>query len=184
MKARDGDISLTRHAADSAGALLDNLCDVYSDAYGVASQGEKTIAFRNRAMKGMSRPNFELAVARSDNELVGFAFGYSLSSDDTYWWEGLRPKPSREFVIESGRRTFVLAEIEVLRSRQGMGVGRLLHDDLLKGRHEERATLASNPSASSTHAVYENWGWQRAGQVPGSSGDYFDAYDLFVLPLR
>jgi len=25
--------------------------------------------------------------------------------------------------------------------------------------------------------------WQKAGRVPGTGGDYYSAYDLFVIPL-
>jgi len=106
-----------------------------------------------------------------------------LAAGDTHWWAGLRPKPEGGFAVETGSRTFVLAEIEVRRAFQGGGVGRRLHDLLLSGRSEDRATLAVNPAADRSHAIYRSWGWELAGQVRGSSGEYFDAYDLFVISL-
>ncbi|MBA9003073.1 GNAT family N-acetyltransferase [Thermomonospora cellulosilytica] len=177
------DVVLTHYTSQAARSLLDALCVVYADAYGVDPSERKTDAFRERAGKGMEREGFELVTAEADGDLVGFAFGYPLPAGNTYWWEGLRPEPPEGFTVETGTRTFVLAEIEVRRAWQGRGVGRRLHDELLSGRSEERATLATNPKAADTHAVYEAWGWQMVGQVPGTSGDYFDAYDLFVLPL-
>jgi GNAT superfamily N-acetyltransferase len=114
----------------------------------------------------------------------GFAFGYPLPNGDAHWWAGLRPEPPEGFAAKTGARTFVLAEIEVRGSLQGGGVGRRLHDLLLGGRAEERATLAVNPASEAAHAVYQRWGWEMVGQVPGSSGDYFDAYDLFVIALQ
>jgi len=135
--------------------------------------------------RALDRPGFEAAAASSPDGIVaGFAFGYPLPEGDARWWAGLRPEPEAGFADETGTRTFVLAEIEVRRARQGAGTGRRLHDLLLGGRMEERATLAVNPTADSAHAIYRRWGWELAGQVPGNSGDYFDAYDLFVMPLR
>lgn len=183
MDAEPQNISLPFHTAESARTLIDRLCAVYADAYGIESTGKKIEAFRERATKGMNREGFQLVTAHAGNELVGFAFGYALSAGDIYWWKGLRPEPAADFTVETGTRTFVLAEIEICRSWQAIGIGKRIHDKLLSGRNEERTTLAANPAASETHAVYQGWGWKKAGQVAGAFGDYFDAYDLFVFQL-
>lgn len=120
--------------------------------------------------------------ARVDDQLVGFAFGYSLRSKRG-WWEGLSPGSSAAFTEETGSRTVVLSEIEVRSAWQGRGIGRALHDAFLSQRAEERATLASNPHATNTHALYECWGWQKVGIVSGEPGAYYQEYALFVLPL-
>jgi GNAT superfamily N-acetyltransferase len=162
-----------------------DLCAAYADAYGVEPRDQKVDAFRDRLARTVERPGFEVVLAcGSAGDVEGFAFGYPLPADDAYWWVGLRPEPVAGFTAESGSRTFVLAEIEVRREYQGGGVGRRLHDLLLEGRREDRATLAVNPGAQAPHEIYRRWGWSPAGQVPGSSGDYFDAYDLLVLELR
>lgn len=184
MASRDVRISYEHHRTDAVSAFLDQMCDTYADAYSVAPGERKTDAFRVRASRALKKPGFELVTVLHDNEIIGFAFGYPLPAGDTYWWNGLRPHREEGFAEETGQRTFVLAEIEVRQAWQSRGVGKRLHDELLAGRNEERATLASNPKAGETHAIYRNWGWQRVGQVPGSSGDYFDAYDLYILPLR
>ena len=44
-------------------------------------------------------------------------------------------------------------------------------------------TLASNPKASGTHALYERWGWQKMGIEPGKPGSYYSEYVRFVLLL-
>jgi GNAT superfamily N-acetyltransferase len=161
-----------------------DLLAAYGDAYGVDPSDRKVAAFGERLRRAAERRGFEIALACDGRDAtVGFAFGYPLPEGDTHWWAGLRPEPAEGFKAESGTRTFVLAEIEVRRSFQGGGVGRQLHDLLLGGRKEERATLAVNPGADMAHEIYRRWGWSPAGQVPGSSGDYFDAYDLFVMPL-
>ena len=77
----------------------------------------------------------------------------------------------------------MVAEIEVGRQWQGSGVGRALHDEILRDRTEQRATLATGPGADAARAIYERWGWQKVGVVPGTPGDYFAEYTLYVLPL-
>lgn len=171
-----------RHTAAGVPALLSSLCAVYADAYGVESPGEKTDAFRRRALNALDRPGFELIVATADSQIVGFVFGCALTAD-THWWDDLQPAPDPAFVIEDNARTFVLSEIEVRRAWQGAGVGRSLHDRLLGGRTEQRATLATGPSADEARAIYEAWGWQRVGTVPGATGEYFSDYTLYLLPL-
>ncbi len=180
---RDVDeISVGRYDGYQARSLAAELCEVYADAYDVATVAEKTIAFRNRADKAFDRPGFSLVTARSEGRLVGFAFGSPLPSGDRCWWTGLQPQPSDRFIIEAGHRTFVLSEIQVRRALQGRGAGHTLHDALLENRAEERATLATSPKAP-TQAIYEHWGWQGVGRVPGGDSDYYSAYDLFVLKL-
>jgi GNAT superfamily N-acetyltransferase len=176
------DVTLAQHDGHSASELLDELCDVYADAYGVEPATDKTSAFHGRASKQFDRPGFSLVTAQVEGRFIGFAFGYTLPEGDTYWWKGLEPEPAAEFTAETGSRTFVLSEIEVRRAWQGEGVGRAVHDALLIGRQEERATLATGPDAAS-QPVYLGWGWQKVGRVPGAGGDYYSAYDLFVISL-
>jgi hypothetical protein len=133
-------VKLMHYGAAEAGRLLDELCDAYANAYGVEADGEKVPAFRDRATKALERPRYELVAAHvDDDQLAGFAFGYSLPPD-TFWWDGLQPEPPESFTVETGERTFVLAEIEVRRRWQGSGVGRALNDAILAGRQDERAT--------------------------------------------
>jgi GNAT superfamily N-acetyltransferase len=179
------DPTLTHHTSAEALRLMDELCEVYADAYG-AVPGEdthqKSSAFRERATAALRGVNYSLVTAYVGDELVGFAFGYSLQPERG-WWDGLQPPPPGGFTEETGSRTVVLAEIEVRRAWQGKGLGRAVHDAFLSQRSEERATLASNPQAADTHALYEHWGWQKMGIVPGKPGAYYREYVRFVLSL-
>jgi GNAT superfamily N-acetyltransferase len=184
MTAPDG-VTLLHHTAGEAPALLNELCVAYADAYGVVPGEDiatKTSAFRDRATRALAAPNYTLVTAEADGQIVGFAFGYSLRPDTT-WWEGLSPEPPEGFATETGSRTAVLAEIEIRQSWQSKGLGRALHDAFLRGRSEERATLATGPTADAARALYERWGWQRAGTTPGGSGTYFSEYVNYTLPL-
>lgn len=180
------DVTYTRLNADDAAALMDQLCEVYADAYGHVPGEDthvKTAAFRDRATGALGARNYELVTAQVGDELVGFVFGYSLRQDRD-WFAGLDPAPEAGFTDErGGERTVVLAEIEVRKAWQGKGIGRGLHDAFLGGRGEERATLTANPVATATHELYERWGWQRVGTIPGRPGAYYRQYAMFVCPL-
>ncbi|MGH3669582.1 MAG: GNAT family N-acetyltransferase, partial [Pseudonocardiaceae bacterium] len=179
------DPTLTYHTCAEAVGLMDELCAVYADAYG-AVPGEdihqKSSAFRERASAALRGVDYSLVTAHAGDEMVGFAFGYSLQPERG-WWDGLSPEPPEGFTKETGSRTVVLAEIEVRRAWQGRGIGRVVHDAFLSQRTEERATLASNPKATDTHALYERWRWQKMGIVPDQPGAYYREYVLFVLRL-
>jgi ribosomal protein S18 acetylase RimI-like enzyme len=160
------------------------LCEVYADAYGVEPAGEKISAFRDRATKALDRPRYDLFTAQDSMQIVGFVFGYALPAG-TAWWDGLTPTPAEGFTDEDGTRTFVLAEIEVRQAWQGKGLGRILNDTVLARREEGRATLATGPQANAARAIYERWGWQPVGRIPGKPGSsYFSEYVIYVLPLR
>lgn len=178
-------LTLTPHSATEAALLMNELCEVYADAYGAVpgeDTHEKSGAFRERATGALGATRYSLETAQVDGQLVGFAFGYSLRRERG-WWDGLSPEPPEGFTEETGDRTVVLAEIEVRRAWQGRGIGRAVHDAFLSGRSEQRATLASNPHAKEIHALYERWGWQKMGIVPGKPGSYYPEYVRFVLSL-
>jgi GNAT superfamily N-acetyltransferase len=175
-------VTLTHHNGQEATQLLATLSDAYADAYNVEPASHKAAAFEARTIKQFDRPGFDLVAAYAADKLIGFAFGYRLKEGDTHWWGGVEPEPSVAFLLETGSRTFVLSEIEIRQEWQSKGVGRLVHDELLSGRPEERATLATEPDAAAQPA-YARWGWQKVGRIPGDDGDYYSAYDLFVLPL-
>src|SRR2546422_607024 len=162
MAVPSADVALTHHSPEEARSLIDQLCDAYADAYGEQPAAEKTEAFRSRASRQFERPRFDLVTARFEAQVVGFAFGYTLPGG-TGWWVGLEPEPPKGFNTEPGSRTFVLSEIEVRRAWQGKGIGKALHDALLGGRSEERATLATGPDAAS-QPVYVAWGWHKVGR--------------------
>ncbi|MGH3518854.1 MAG: GNAT family N-acetyltransferase [Haloechinothrix sp.] len=180
------EVTYTHLNADDAAALMDQLCEVYADAYGEVPGEDtnvKTDAFRDRATGALSARNYELVAARAGDEMVGFVFGYSLRQERD-WFAGLDPAPEPGFTDErGGERTVVLAEIEVRKAWQGKGIGRGLHDTFLGDRREERATLTANPVATATHALYQGWGWQRVGTIPGRPGAYYREYAMFVCQL-
>jgi ribosomal protein S18 acetylase RimI-like enzyme len=105
-------------------------------------------------------PGFDLVTGHVGDQLVGYAFGSTLPPD-TQWWSGIEGA-SPALAEETGSRTFAFREILVRKAFQQRGYAHRLHDELLAGRSEERATLlvrSDNPA----RLLYTRWGWARVG---------------------
>ncbi|MCD0449102.1 GNAT family N-acetyltransferase [Actinocorallia sp. API 0066] len=127
-------------------------------------------------------PTFEFVIAYRDGTALGLAFGYGLVTGR--WWEGLEPSielPEGFTDERGGGRTFAFNELMVIPEARGQGVAHALHDELLRGRPEERATLLTREDNVSAQSAYARWGWQKVGKLkPYPDSPNFDA---FVLPL-
>ncbi|MGW1739720.1 GNAT family N-acetyltransferase [Nocardia sp. NPDC001965] len=113
--------------------------------------------------------SFELVVVSVGGVPVGQSWGWPLQSGAA-WWDALvlDDRDPVEFTAETGDRTFALSEIMVCAEHTGRGLARALHDELLAGRPEQRATLLVEPDNERAYARYRKWGWYRVGwQRPG-----------------
>jgi GNAT superfamily N-acetyltransferase len=117
------------------------------------------------------QPGFVLAEARHGAFLVGYAFGTPLRPS-TSWWRQLTTPLPEEVTAEHLGRTFALAELVVRAAWRRQGTGRSLHDLILAGRPEERATVTVTPAATAAQAAFRSWGWRRVARTrdagPGS----------------
>jgi hypothetical protein len=128
-----------------------------------------------------SVPGFDLMVAYADGAAVGQAWGWPLGPQNR-WWEGLVSEPEPGFTSEDGTRTFALSEIMVVREFTGRGVAHALHDELLGGRGETRATLLAESDNDSAYRAYLHWGWRKASQIRPHWPDA-PLFDVLMLPL-
>ena len=146
-------------------------------------ENEET-AFRRRLSRLATDTTFGIATAHTDDELVGFAYGYGLRPDTT-WWDGFVTPVAEEVTTEWEGRTFALIDFAVAEAWRRHGIGRRLHDTLLSSRNEERATLAVEPAAHEARAAYERWGWRVVGRLRGPVTDVAPEFDIMVrdLPL-
>jgi GNAT superfamily N-acetyltransferase len=138
-------------------------------------------AFMGRFGSYASIPGFELVVAYEDGEPAGQAWGWPLGPGSR-WWEGLASEPEPGFTGEDGKRTFALSEIMVVREFTGRGIAHALHDELLGGRAEQRATLLAEPGNVTAYRAYVKWGWQKASQLRPHWPDA-PLFDVLMLPL-
>jgi GNAT superfamily N-acetyltransferase len=159
-------------------AQLEEIQQVYAAAFPDYDLGDH----QQRTLRQAESPGFTTVTARVRGELAGFANGLPLRSPA--WWDGLEPPPDAGFTTETGTRTFAVIDLAVLPSQRGQGLGRRLMDELLQGRTEERATLATSPREPDVQAMYERWGWRKAGRTPGGEGETEPDFDLYVIALR
>ena len=86
------------------------------------------------------------------------------------------------FTEEDGKRTFAFSEIMVRQAWTGRGIAHALHDELLRGRDEQRATLLVEPDNPTAYRAYLRWGWRKVAQLrpawPGAP-----LFDVLILPL-
>jgi ribosomal protein S18 acetylase RimI-like enzyme len=102
------------------------------------------------------------------------------------WWGGLQLDDSADlavFTAENGQRTFALSEIMVLFELTGRGIAHALHDELLGGRSERRATLLVRPDNVRAYDTYREWGWYRIGTLRPSWPDA-PTFDVLIHDLR
>jgi GNAT superfamily N-acetyltransferase len=135
---------------------------VYADAPGHGE--EDATAFADRLRVQGRQPGFVLALARHGEYLVGYAAGMPLRPS-TSWWRDLTAPLPDELTAEHAGRTFALVDLLVRASWRRQGIGRALHDLVLAGRPEERATLVVPPAAVPAQQAFRSWGWRKIGRT-------------------
>jgi GNAT superfamily N-acetyltransferase len=141
--------------------------DAYAEEIATGDPFAGEAAFMTRFDAYTSRDGFDLVMAFDGDDPVGQAWGWPLTPE-TRWWEGLDAEPEPGFTNEDGQRTFAFSEIMVRRAWTGKGVARALHDRLLSGRPEPRATLLVRPENTTAYTAYTRWGWRQVARLrPG-----------------
>jgi ribosomal protein S18 acetylase RimI-like enzyme len=127
------------------------------------------------------RPGFKLTTASTAHgQYVGFGYGYLLPADTT-WWQRLDEPVSDELARETGQRTFAIIDYGVLPGHRGHGVGRAIHDELLRASGAERATLSVQPKAVATQEIYASWGWRRVAHRTMEPTSPFPEFNILLL---
>lgn len=173
--------TFTRHDASNAEQILETVIGpVYEASHQdvIADPFYSTARFIERVRGYIQSPGFAL-VAAYDNEIaVGFAFGYTLPAN-ARWWNGLTTPTPDGFTTETGSRTFALNELMVAPDYQSRGIAHAMHDELLRSRDEERATLLVRENNDVAQTAYKRWGWKKIGKLqPFADAPHFDAMIL------
>jgi GNAT superfamily N-acetyltransferase len=170
-------IALQRLDGRQAVAHEDELRAVHREVYGEADDE----AFARRFRVWRRQPGFVLAEARHGDYLVGFAAGMPLRPS-TSWWQDLTTPLPAEVTTEHPGRTFALTELLVRPSWRRQGIAGSLHDLILDGRPEERATLAVPPGATAAQKAFREWGWNRVARTHGPDHRP-PALDVLIIAL-
>lgn len=176
------EITLDRFDSTTVLPLLDRLVDVYvNDVYADDPVIGDDARFREQINQHMRAPRWQLVTATSEHDIIGYIYGLALAPD-TDWWDPLITPVPEGFTTEDGKRTIAISELLVRQPWRRRGIATALHDELLAGRLEERATLFAQPSNTAGHAAYARWGWTKAAQVhPKFEGA--PIYDVMILHL-
>lgn len=163
------------HAAEHEDDLLALRAEVYGKPAGQDEYARRLRVWRRQ-------PGFILATARHGGFFVGFACGLPLRPS-TDWWRGLTTPLPESVTAEHPGRTFALTEPAVRPSWRRQGIAWSLHDLVLSGRAEERATLTVSPDAKAAQQVFRNWGWQKVARTRGP-GPEAPMLDVLVMNLK
>src|ERR1039457_75482 len=160
------DLTFRRYDAGGTQRIRATVEAIYKGAYvGAIASGDPfyTVdAFMGRFDAYASRDGFDLIIAWLDDEPVGQAWGWPLDrARGAGWWRGLIKEPEPGFTAEDGKRTFALSEIMICQPYTGQHIAHTLHDELLNGRPEARATLLVNPVNENAYSIYLRWGWRK-----------------------
>jgi ribosomal protein S18 acetylase RimI-like enzyme len=156
-----------------AAAAASQVVALHAEVYpaGRPGPGSDQDRFPDRFRKQCRQPGFVLAAARSGGFLVGCAAGMPLRPSTSWWRELTTPLPG-EVTAEHPGRTFALIDLLVRASWRRQGIGRTLHDLILRSRREERATLTVLSTATPAQSAFHNWGWRKVARTraprPGS----------------
>jgi ribosomal protein S18 acetylase RimI-like enzyme len=179
-------------AADTDFALLDGphavsriaeLQALHAEVYSAppyrlpADASEFTRRFRVQCRQ----PGFVLAEARSGGYLLGYAAGMPLRPA-TSWWRALTTPLPEDVITEYPGRTFSVIDLVVRAAWRRQGIGQTLHDLLLRGRREERATLVVWPEAAAAQHAFQRWGWRKVARTHESGAESTVA-DVLVTDL-
>ncbi|WP_395110970.1 GNAT family N-acetyltransferase [Actinomadura sp. SCN-SB] len=179
------DPTFDRHGPASAEKILKSvIVPLYEASHAdvIGNPFYSSERFAERVRGYCKAPGFEIVIAYIDGEPVGQAFGYALPSTSK-WWDGLTTPVPEGFTTETGTRTFAFNELMVVPHWQGKGIAHALHDELLAGRSEERATLLVREDNTSAQNAYRRWGWSKVGKLrPYQDAPHFDSM-ILSLPL-
>ncbi|MFE6861884.1 GNAT family N-acetyltransferase [Nocardia sp. NPDC057668] len=181
-----GEIAVRAVTAVEAATRLDDIGALYMRVFSEPPNIPDTPANHRATMiRLLADASVAIVLADdSDDGLVGFAYGYGLTSNR--WWQGLREPVTPEFTEEWEGRTFAVIDVGVAPDRRRQGIGRSLMDALLAGLPYERVTLGMIPALGETAgAFYTATGWTLVGRQdsPPDAGWTSPEFDVYVREL-
>lgn len=143
--------------------IRSTLLDVYSDVHAEEIATDPFFSmerFEERLDRHSSVPGWGCVIADVDADVVGFGYG----------------RPDRD------RNAFGLCELMLRQHWRGRNLSRVLHDELMSHRNEQRVSLLVRRQRPRVRALYERWGYRHVGEeLPSPDAPL---YDRMVLGLR
>jgi GNAT superfamily N-acetyltransferase len=104
--------------------------------------------------------DFAMVSGWLDEQMIGYAFG-SPRDNTASTWQAVKTTLPDVFVPVEDEPIYVFREFAVHPDHQGKGYGRLIHNELLRGRPERLARLAVRVDNLQATGAYLSWGWQK-----------------------
>lgn len=150
-----------RHSGEETLARLEEITDFYEEIHSEDADDEShelfsRDSFISRTTDQAQVAGFKLVTATLADALVGFSFGYPLPPGK--WWGECTSPPDE--VLASSKLAVI--ELNVREHCRRQGIGKKLLSELLAGRPEKFATLATE-TGSTANAMYLRWGWRKVG---------------------
>jgi ribosomal protein S18 acetylase RimI-like enzyme len=179
------DITFQVLGGAEAGAHADELQALHAEVLAGPPYGRDGDAarFAERFRVQRRQPGFVLAEARHGGYLVGYAAGMPLRPSTSWWRELTTPLPD-EVTAEHPGRTFAVVDLVVRASWRRQGIGRDLHDLILAGRPEERATLTVRPAAAAAQHAFRAWGWRKVARAQAGPDAPVEDVLVTALPVK
>lgn len=133
------------------------LIDVHADAYADAMDDEFNQRFPWFVDHWSGMEGFTCVVAFEGEEPTGFAYGAPLLAGRE-WWRSTEFQPNNGYTS-----TYAVFEVMVRPQWRKQGISEQLHWELLKDRVEDLAVLLVDTMHPKVQALYESWGYEKAG---------------------
>jgi ribosomal protein S18 acetylase RimI-like enzyme len=139
------------------------LAAVYLSAYGGPGYDEdaaRAEEFGNEKLPLHSqRDGFKLVVARADERIVGFVFGFT-GRRGQWWSDRIAAAAPAEIVAEWVGGHFEIVHLAVMVEAQRQGLGAALLDGVLADLPNEKALLTTYSDDRPAPRLYRRKGWQ------------------------
>jgi GNAT superfamily N-acetyltransferase len=169
-------LELRHYGHDDLPEIRQTLLDVHGDVYAAEMEDEFNQRFPWFVDHWGGHPEFACVIAHDGAEVVGFAYGAPAKDGWEWWREHLEAVPG-------GTTTFHFSELMVREQWRKTGVAERLHRALMDARDEDLAALLVDAAHPRVQALYESWGYRKAGEDQPFPDSPVFAVMLVDLPL-
>lgn len=125
---------------------------------------------RDRLPRHVTRDDFVFLVAREDEKIIGFAYGYT-GAYGQWWTEHVAAAlTARQREVWLDPPHFEIVELHVRPSAQRRGVGSALLAQLLSRQPHDRAVLSTQLGSRKARSFYAKNGWEELASIDFGPG--------------
>jgi ribosomal protein S18 acetylase RimI-like enzyme len=140
--------------------IADELGGVFAAAFGAPAYDEEVERFATDQLPThAARDDFKLVAARSEDGVVGFAYGFT-GQRGQWWSDRIAAAISPELAAEWIGGHFEVVELAVHPDAQRNGLGAALMDALMTGLPNRKALLTTYADDHPAPRLYRRLGWQ------------------------